>query len=269
MGKEMLEKIFIGTSGWSYEDWVGTFYPPSLPKNKFLLYYSQYFNTVEINFSYYRIPNRYTLISILRNVPRQFLFTIKLYSSFTHQKDFDNPYSEVPQRDKDEFLNAIEVLKDSNSLDTVVAQFPQSFRFSPKNLEYVAKLGREFREYNFAVEFRNRDWYNNVVYDILKRENFTFISVDEPEIKSLPPRDLVITNRIGYIRLHSRDASKWYEGEKLRYDYYYSDDELTEWINKIKENQNFDKLYVFFNNCHNGQAVKNALRFKELLENYL
>lgn len=265
MGKEILDRIFVGTSGWKYDDWIGKFYPEDIPKNRLLQYYSTYFRTVEVNFSYYIMPNRYTLSAIARNVPRDFVFTIKLNSVFTHQKDLLNPYLEVPLKERDEFLRAVEVMRSEGKVDTLLAQFPQSFRFSTRNLEYITKLGRAFSGFNLAVEFRSKDWYNGVVYEVFKRENLTFVSVDEPEIPVLPPRELIVTNRIGYIRLHSRDASKWYGGEKLRYDYYYQDCELMEWIDKIKASWGFEKLYVFFNNCHNGQAAENALRFKKLV----
>ncbi|MFN4245959.1 MAG: DUF72 domain-containing protein [Brevinematia bacterium] len=266
MGKEEVNKFLIGTSGWSYEDWLGCFYPIGLKPNKFLWYYSQYFNTVEINFSYYRMPNRYVMKSIVKNVPRDFIFTVKLNSCFTHQKDLKNPYAEIPLKERDEFVIAIDVLKEKGMLDTILSQFPQGFYFSQKNLEYVINLGRAFEGYNFAVEFRNNSWYNDIVYDVFRRENFTFVSVDEPGIEGLPPREFIVTNPIAYVRLHSRNKSNWYRGEKLRYDYFYSDDELREWVQKINLNSTFDKVYCFFNNCHKGSAVKNALRFKEILE---
>lgn len=260
----MGEKILVGTSGWSYDDWVGVFYPENLDKNKFLSYYSKYFKTVEINFTYYRMPNRYILNAISKNAPSDFVFTIKLFSSFTHQTNTPESYVSVPEKERDDFLIAIEPMRSKGMLDTLLSQFPQSFHFSQKHLDYLIKLKRAFKDYNLAVEFRHRSWYNDIVYDVLTRENICFVSVDEPEISSLPPRDFVITNGIGYIRLHSRDKNKWYQGEKLRYDYFYSDDELLEWVEKIR-NQSFEKLYVYFNNCHNGQAVENAKRFMELL----
>lgn len=265
MGESLFDKILIGTSGWSYEDWVGRFYPEGLPSNKFLAYYSRYFNTVEINFSYYSMPNRYVLSAIAKNVPSDFIFTIKLHSSFTHQKDIEKPYSEVPIRERDDFLRAVEVLRDRGMLDTLLAQFPQSFYFSSRNLEYIVKLKSAFEGYNVAVEFRSDSWYNDVVYEIFKKEGIIWVSVDEPEIKGLPPRDFVITSGIGYIRFHSRDAGKWYKGEKLRYDYFYSTGELEEWVKKIKDKPEFDRLYVFFNNCQRAQAVENAMMFRDLL----
>lgn len=260
----MDEKILVGTSGWSYEDWIGVFYPENLDKSKFLTYYSRYFKTVEINFTYYRMPNRYILKAISRNVPSNFVFTIKLFSSFTHQTTLPESYEVVPERDRDEFLIAIEPMKNKGMLDTLLAQFPQSFHFSQKNLDYILKLKRAFKDYNLAIEFRHKSWYNNLVYEVFERENLCFVSVDEPDIPSLPPRDFIITNKVGYVRLHSRDKSKWYQGEKLRYDYLYSKEELLEWVEKIR-NKNFEKLYVYFNNCHNGQAVENAKQFLELL----
>ncbi|MCX8028943.1 MAG: DUF72 domain-containing protein [Brevinematales bacterium] len=261
----MEKTILVGTSGWSYDDWINRFYPQGINKNKFLTFYSTKFNTVEINFSYYRIPNKYILNSIQKNVPNNFIFTAKLHSIFTHQKEFTTPYQEIPMRERDEFLTAFDNMRSKGMIDTFLAQFPQSFHFSNRNLEYVVKLAKAFQYYNIAVEFRSKEWYNKLVFEILSEENITFVSVDEPNISNLPPREFILTNKIGYIRLHSRDSTKWYEGEKSRYDYFYSDDELLEWIEKIKTNQNFEKIYVFFNNCHNGQAAENALRFKEML----
>ncbi|MGC8767032.1 MAG: DUF72 domain-containing protein [Brevinematia bacterium] len=260
----MEKSILIGTSGWSYEDWIGNFYPEDLPKNKFLYFYSQHFNTVEINFSYYSLPNKYIINSILKNTPNDFVFTVKLHNSFTHQKDFEKPYSEIPIKERDEFLKAIESLRNNEKLDTILAQFPQSFHHSEGNLEYIVKLRNAFEGYILAVEFRSNSWVNDVVLKTFREEDITFVSVDEPDIRGLLPRDFILTNTVGYIRFHSRDKTKWYEGEKLRYDYLYSKDELEEWVYKIKD-ANFQKLYVYFNNCHNGQAVINALMFKELI----
>lgn len=265
MGESWIDRILIGTSGWSYEDWVGKFYPEGLPSNKFLLYYSNHFKTVEINFSYYSMPNRYVLNAIAKNVPSDFVFTIKLHSSFTHQRDFDKPYSEVPYKEREQFLVAVEVLRNRGVLDTLLAQFPHSFTFSSKHLEYVVKLKNAFEGYNLAVEFRSDTWYNDVVFEVFRNNGIIWVSVDEPYIKGLPPRDFILTSRVGYIRFHSRDADKWYKGEKLRYDYFYSTGELEEWIKKIKDNSEFDRLYVFFNNCHRAQAVENAMMFRSLL----
>lgn len=265
MGEKLLDRILVGTSGWSYEDWIGKFYPESLPSNKFLAYYSRYFKTVEINFSYYSMPNRYVLSAIAKNVPSDFVFTIKLHSSFTHQKEVERPYCDVPYKERDEFLLAVEVLRNKGMLDTLLAQFPQSFGFSSQHLEYVIKLKNAFEGYNVAIEFRNENWYNDVVYEIFRKEGIIWVSVDEPDIRGLPPRDFIVTSRIGYIRFHSRDASKWYKGDKLRYDYFYSTGELEEWVKKIRENPDFDKLYVFFNNCQRAQAVENAMMFIDLL----
>lgn len=261
----MDKKILIGTSGWSYDDWVGNFYPSHLKRNEFLLYYSQYFNVVEINFTYYSLPNKYVLRSIARNVPFGFEFTIKLHSSFTHQVYSESllpPYTELP-KESYEFLNAIDSMRSFGSVNVLLGQFPQSFAYSESNLDYIVKLKNFFKGYVLAIEFRNNTWVRDEVFRVFEEEGITFVSVDEPDIRGLMPREFFVTNRMGYIRFHSRDATKWYKGEKLRYDYLYSEGELLEWVYKIKSSRDrFDKLYVFFNNCHNGQAVTNALQFK-------
>ncbi len=262
-------KILVGTSGWSYEDWVDVFYPPDISKSEFLEFYCKFFKTVEVNFTYYQIPTKYVISRISKVTPVDFEFVFKLNNVFTHQKGFQDPYTHIPTNEAEDFANAIMEAFEDGKVSLLLAQFPEYFTFSEKHLDYILMLKKYFYEYVLAVEFRHKSWVNDISFKVFEENKMVFVSVDEPNLANLMPRELFRTSGVVYIRFHSRDGNKWYKGEKLRYDYYYSQDELYEWAEKIKSLQGFEKAYIYFNNCHMGSAVKNALQMKELLNNLL
>jgi len=259
-----VSKIYLGTSGYHYLDWKNNFYPKDIKESEFLIYYSKYFNTVELNFTYYTFPKSFmfkNLITKIENV-KDFVFSVKANSIFTHERKY------LPS-DVNNFLNSIQSLKDFNRLGSILFQFPYSFYCNKDNLEYIKILGKEFSGYEICAEFRNSSWLNNYALDILKSLNFSFCNVDEPHIKGLlKPTSLVIGN-LGYIRFHGRNASNWWKAEKTfqRYDYMYSKKELEEWIPRLKEiSAKAEKTYIYFNNHYKGKAPKSALIFLELLK---
>ena len=123
-------------------------------------------------------------------------------------------------------------------------------------------------EFQLYFEFRHRSWVRENFIELMQDMKIALCSIDGPILQSLPRRELHdISNRI-YVRLHGRNREQWWDGGVLRYDYSYSDSELNEWIEKIRRSKaNVRELYIFFNNCHAGQAVKNALRMKKMIQN--
>ena len=253
--------IRIGTSGFSFEDWRGTFYPATVDKGKMLDFYAQHFLTVEINSTYYRIPHPAIMNNLVKKVPPGFDFLIKVPQSFTHRRtDLDD--------DIGKFIQAIEPMDASRTLSGLLAQFPYSFRFSRESLDYLAMIKDALAPRPLFAEFRHESWVNRTMYDRLRAEGIGYVCVDEPELPNLLKPDLFATGPIGYIRFHGRNADKWWDGGPLRYDYKYSEEELQKWkekIDKLAAKGQVQKMYLFFNNCHLGQAATNAFDMKRLL----
>lgn len=256
----MAGKIRIGTSGYSFADWVGVFYPETIAKGKMLDFYAEHFDTVEINSTYYRIPHPKVLENMVKKTSADFEFMVKTHSSATHQrKDLQ---SETPK-----YLEAIKPIADSFKLKGILAQFPWSFKRSPENQDYLKKCREALAGYPLFVEFRHNSWTKQEIFDLLKSLDIGYVCVDEPQLSGMVDSVAVATTGTGYVRLHGRNADKWWNGGPLRYDYLYSDAELSEWSGKIRKlAENTEKVYVFFNNCHEGQAVTNARRILEMLD---
>lgn len=255
--------IYIGTSGYSFNDWVGTAYPEGIKKSQMLTYYWSRlgFNTVELNFTYYTIPSYRTIVSILRKTPGDFKFSVKLPSQVTHQSWRDG---NVDQSAVKSYLGALKPMEDEKRLLTHLAQFPYSFKFSKKGLKYIKQISNTFRP--LSIEFRHNSWDRNEVYEFLRDNEITFVVVDEPKLKGLFPYKVLATADMAYFRFHGRNK-RWFDSSHDRYDYMYSEEDLKMFSSDIKRIYGDVKdVLVYFNNCHRGQAVKNALKLKELLE---
>ena len=252
-------QIRVGTSGYSFEDWRGEFYPPDIDKGKMLDYYVRHFSTVEINSTYYRIPHPAVMFNIVKKAPPGFDFMVKVPQSLTHRR------TDI-EEDLAKFLEAIRPFEASGKLAGLLAQFPYSFKFSPDGLDYLAICRDALSPHRLFVEFRHDSWVNRIMYDRLRAEQIGYVSVDEPQLSGLLKPHLVVTTDVGYLRLHGRNADKWWDGGSLRYDYSYTAEELEVWQKKIENvKSKVKKMYVFFNNCHQGKAVSNAQQFMRLL----
>lgn len=253
-------EIRVGTSGYSFEDWRGNFYPGQIEKGKMLDYYQNYFNTVEINSTYYRIPHPAVLVNMARKTKPDFEFVVKANENLTHTRK----EIKAPAR---QFLEAVKPLAEKGQLKGILAQFPWSFQFSPVNLTYITTCAELMAPHRLFVEFRHDSWLRDETFRLLKTGGMNIVSVDGPKLPGLLPSELMVTGDIGYIRLHGRNAAKWWDGGPLRYDYLYNDRELREWKEKLdKISGEVTKAYIFFNNCHLGQAVKNARDLMRILD---
>ncbi|MEW6412855.1 MAG: DUF72 domain-containing protein [Candidatus Zixiibacteriota bacterium] len=252
-------EIRIGTSGYSFEDWKGTFYPKDIDKGKMLDYYIRFFPTVEINSTYYRIPHPAVMANIVKKAPDGFDFMVKVPQSFTHRRsDLED--------DVARFREAIKPFEESGKLSGLLAQFPYSFKFSPDSLDYIAVCRDAVAPNELFVEFRHNGWVNRQMYDRLKAEAIGYVCVDEPQLPGLLNPDLFATTNTAYVRLHGRNKDQWWGGGPLRYDYSYSDEELKEWKEKLEKiKSKVARIYIYFNNCHLGQATANATRFSDML----
>ena len=253
-------EIRIGTSGYSFEDWRGNFYPAAIQKGKMLDHYQNYYDTVEINSTYYRIPHPAVLYNMAKKTKPEFEFIVKANQNLTHQRrEIEQPAGE--------FREALKPLVERNQLKGVLAQFPWSFKFSPKNLDYLSTCRDLMSPHRLFVEFRHDSWLRPVTYDTMRREGIFFVSVDGPRLRGLLPPELITTGDTAYVRLHGRNAEHWWGGGALRYDYLYNESELQEWKDKIERLKGeATKAFIFFNNCHLGQAVKNARHMRDMFD---
>jgi len=257
----MPAKILIGCAGYSYPDWKGIFYPPTLPAGKQLEYYSRHFPLVEVNFTFYRMPSRASFARAAERTERKTIFNVKLHQDFTHTR-------EISEQSAAEFVEAVKPLADEGVFGCLLAQFPFSFRLDDASLNWIDTLRELFDPHPLAVEFRNGDWADESVFDFLKRRGLIFCIVDEPKLRGLMPPVTWITSGTAYIRFHGRNAALWWDPPEssLRYDYLYHDDELAEWVQKIlRVQQQCEKLYIIMNNHFSGNAVRNAKTLQQLL----
>ena len=252
-----MKQFLVGTSGWSYRDWIGYFYPKGTRPSDFLRYYAKYFSTTEINSTYYRLPTPELMQALFRKTPEYFVFSVKATDIFTHKREWT-------QDDARAFKEAVKQL--NGKLGVVLFQFPHSFHLTRKNFDYIKKIRDEFQEFPLAFEFRSREWFQDKIFQALEKMGVSLVCVDEPDVPGLPPPLCVSTSPIAYIRFHGRNAQKWYEHEKPeeRYDYLYSEEELDEWAEKIVKLPS-EKVFVYFNNHPRAQAVQNAQQMIKIL----
>jgi uncharacterized protein YecE (DUF72 family) len=253
--------VRIGTSGFSYDDWRGFFYPEALPKREMLAYYAGRFPTVEVNATYYQIPPPTTFSQMARKVPRGFRFAVKAHRDMTHAEEF------LPESFQ-QFRAAVEPLREAEMLGCVLGQFPWSFKATPQNRAALERFRAELPDLPVVIEFRNAGWVSEETFALLRELGFGFCGVDEPRLKGLMPQVVKATSPIGYVRFHGRNAAKWWQHEQAyeRYDYLYTEDELAEWVPRIEElADETQETFVFFNNHYQGKAGQNAQMLALLL----
>jgi uncharacterized protein YecE (DUF72 family) len=261
-----MSRIHIGPAGWSYKDWEGIVYSQK-PGAKFdpLTYLARFFDTIEINSSFYRPFTASTAKSWSRRVAdaADFMFTAKLYRVFTHER------GKATEADETAVREGMDALRLDGRLGAMLLQFPWSFKNTDDDRVYLAKLLNRFKDYPLVVEVRHSSWNNAQVYEWLEDLGVGVCNLDQPQFaRSIKPAALA-TSQIGYVRLHGRNYQDWFR-EKAprddRYNYLYSLEELDPWITRIKELAAKTKeAYVITNNHFRGQAVVNALEIKATL----
>lgn len=250
--------IYIGTSGFSYDDWVGPYYPAGLNKKDWLAFYAREFNALEINYTYYRMPNARTLAGMARHTPAGFLFTVKTPQEMTHSRDAGAEL--FPQ-----FVEALKPLREENKFGAVLAQFPASFHNTGQNKEYLKDFRSRLAGLPIVVEFRNEGWLTEESFQFLREQSFGYCCVDEPHLKGLVPPIAQATSEIAYVRFHGRNAAKWWQHNEAyeRYDYTYSKEELAEWAPKIQTlDETAETTFIFANNHFRGQAIDTARQLR-------
>lgn len=253
--------ILIGTSGFQYKDWRGTFYPKGLPERFLLAYYAERFRALELNFSYYTLPTAETSRRLLERSSGRLEFVVKAHRSMTHTRD-------ASEADYEAFLRGVKPLQEAGRLGACLVQFPFAFRKSRSNARYILELSSRLSPLRVVVEFRHSSWACQETFEFLRRHGLALCCVDGPRLEGLMPPVALTTSSIGYVRFHGRNARKWWNHKETyeRYDYLYTEEELREWVPRLREMEaSCQRLYVFMNNHYQAKAVENALMLEELL----
>jgi len=251
-------RIWIGTCGFSYRDWVGRYYPPSVGGRLFE-YYSTEFRCVEIDSSYYGWLSAQTCESLVEKAPADFRFCVKLNRALTHERS--DPEDAIRKS-----LDQNAPFRRAGKLAMQLAQFPESFRYCDENIEYLSRICAELQP--LCVEFRSGDWMRDELIRFLKDTGTTLCVVDEPKLKGLAGWHPIAVSQTAYFRFHGRNAAKWHEHEEAweRYDYLYTEHELQQFVPDVmKIAEAAQDVFLFFNNHYGAQAVTNARQLAELL----
>lgn len=256
--------VRVGPAGWSYRDWEGIVYPSRAGASfDRLSWTADWFDLVEVNVSFYRIPEPTVSTRWARRVAHnpRFRFTAKLHQSLTHQE-------EAPEGTVDAWRAFVEPLYDAGLLSAVLVQFPWSFRNDEAAHERVRSLIGALKPLHVAVEVRHADFENDPAWLAMLRDmGAAWVSIDQPRVGGgLPPIDAPVAD-FSYVRLHGRNYEKWFApGEPWeRYDYLYSGDELDPWAGRIEQMSQRGDVSVVMNNHWRGQAVVNAIEMRRRL----
>ncbi len=255
-------KIRIGIAGWSYPDWEAVVYPKSsMDKLRFI---ASFVDCIEINSTFYRPPDSRNSASWLRRIENRpdFFFTAKLHKSFTHEGLFDSAMAR-------QFKNGLAPLLEADRLRRLLLQFRHDFSASPQNRDYLAHLAETFRDvFPLAVEVRHNSWQQPENLDFLRQLGTSVCHLDYP----LGSTSFNLTDRVigtdGYMRLHGRNAEKWFSKSTRdeTYNYYYPRSELQEIFRRIETLADRSQTYtVIANNHYKGAELANALELKYLL----
>jgi uncharacterized protein YecE (DUF72 family) len=282
------KNVFVGTSGWSYEDWRGIVYPSDRP-TRFdeLAYLAQFFDATEVNTSFYRPPPARFTRSWLRRTAFKpdFTFTFKLWQRFTHQRE-----DRWSQAEADEFRQGVGPAAEAGRLGAVLLQFPWSFRFTDENQDWLSDLVRTFQGWPLVVEVRHISWAGDEGLAAIRGLGLSFCNIDQPVTRDSIAPAAFVTGPIGYVRFHGRNREAWFKTDAgsarrrkmgsdaaeetsrrqtpssvsdrdQRYNYLYRQDELTDWVTRIGQlADETERVYVFMNNHYRGQAPANALQ---------
>jgi uncharacterized protein YecE (DUF72 family) len=246
-----LAELRIGTSGWSYNEWNGVFYPS--PSTNKLSFYSKVYSTVEVDSTFYAFPSKGLVLGWERNTPDDFVFSVKLPRQITHEKRLEA--EKGVEADLVRFLGLLKPLMVAGKLGPVLIQLPPSCTFQADFERLERFIDMTPGDVSFAVEFRHPSWLRGEVWDFIRGRNVANVIVDEP----LLPPDTVVTADFAFIRWHGRGSRPWYN-------YRYGDRELEGWAPKVKEvAARVKKTFGYFNNHFRGFAVENSLRMMEIL----
>lgn len=248
-------KIYIGTSGWHYSDWLGKFYPPDITGYHELTYHAQHFNTVENNSLFYRIASEGTYKTWDRMTPADYVFSMKLNKLITHTHSLQIT-DEV--HEKVQFiLDTTQVL--GSKLGAMLIQLPASFRYDLAKLDtflafFTTAVRSQPHVFDIAIEFRNKYWFVDEVYALLEKYNIALVAGQSSRWPSVRQ----VTANVAYIRMH---------GPEKLFASSYTDEQLAELADYIRQlPTRVKRVYVYFNNDFHGYALANAHKLMDILK---
>jgi uncharacterized protein YecE (DUF72 family) len=295
----------IGTCSWADEALSKYFYPPGLPAGERLAYYSERFDTVELDSTYYRLPVESMAERWVEQTPDDFVMHVKAFGVMTRHpvkreqlppdlRDeapvddrgrVDRPPREFRAEVFRQFREALDPLRRAEKLGGILFQFPPYVVYKPASLDYLTWAREQMEEDEMLVEFRHTSWYEESVrsdvLSFLEEHGMSLVVVDAPKVeaKNVPPTLLALTSPTLYLRFHGRNADTWnVRGRSAaeRFDYLYSAEELREWVGPLRElSGQAENAYVLFNNNNRSpggdggwvsQAATNAQSFRQLLK---
>ncbi len=263
---QQIHQARVGPAGWSYPDWEGIVYPAKPPRSfDPLEYLSSYFNLIEINSTFYRVPSRATCRRWVERVVSRpdFEFTAKVPQEITHGG------SPASDREIAAFKAAIEPLLEGGRLGALLVQFPWSFKAAPDGTAYVKFLAEQFAPYPTVFEMRHGSWGTDNGISFFRESGLALCGIDQPMIgDSLSADSYVPGGNRAYFRLHGRNRENWFggAGRDERYNYLYNTSELTPWSERVREAaKKVERVYVVLNNHFRGQAAVNALQLRSML----
>jgi uncharacterized protein YecE (DUF72 family) len=238
-------KTHIGTSGWHYKHWIGSFYPADISSNQMFAFYAKHFDTVEINNTFYRLPKTETFDAWRDNSPAKFQYAVKASRFITHMKKLKDPKTSAAK-----FFLAAEHLE--RKLGPILFQLPPRWNFDAERLaEFLEALPTNHRH---VLEFRDESWLKPQAFALLRKHNVAFCIHDLGQMQT----PLEVTADFTYVRFHGPGHAK-YCGS-------YSEADLRIWASRIAEwRRQLSGVYVYFNNDIGGWAVKNAETLLRLL----
>lgn len=239
----LVGKLYCGTSGWNYNHWRGIFYPKDVPQSKWLECYSGHFDTVEVNNSFYRLPEQSTFQSWHDQTPPDFTFAVKASRFLTHMKKLTDPEEPL-----DRMFGRMDVLGEKQG--PILYQLPPGWRVNLERLEYfLSVLPFGFRH---VFELRDESWQNEDVFSLLRQYGAGYCIMSAPDL----PCNMIRTSSYAYIRMHNGGYDS---------DGSYTDDGLDWWAGHIRQYLSDGDVYVYFNNDYKGYAVMNAENLKRNL----
>jgi uncharacterized protein YecE (DUF72 family) len=255
-------RILVGPAGWSYRDWEGQVYPKPKPRGFDPLgNLAQYFDAIEINSTFYRIPEAKTAQQWVDRVRDHaaFRFTAKLWQGFTHE-------GTASAQDEAAFRRAMDPLHQAGRLGAVLLQFPYRFHHTAEHRVQLRHLAEVFRAYPLVLEVRHRSWDRPQVYEELVDLGMGFCNIDQPQVSYSIGLTKHVTSAVGYLRLHGRNAGAWFAEDSNaaeRYKYRYAGEELTGLVAVAEDiGRRARETYLITNNHFRGQAALNALELR-------
>jgi uncharacterized protein YecE (DUF72 family) len=258
--------IRFGPAGWDYPDWRGRVYPKPAPRGfDPLAYLARWFDTVEVNSTFYRPARPEVARAWCERVsdrPR-FRFTAKLWRRLTHEREAYGAEEVAAAR------GALDAMAEAGRLGAVLVQFPGSFKRESTSLEWLRDLWTALAGLPLVLEVRHASWNAAETYAELAERGIGFVNLDQPLFKRSIAPSSIATSRVGYVRVHGRSYRNWFReqaGRDERYDYLYSHEEIREWVERIRLMQGKTKeIFIIANNHYRGQAAANALEMMHLM----